>query len=276
MSQLNKISPADFEELTRILYDHSGIHIEVKKQSLLPARLKNFLQENNYRSYSEYINRIKKDSSGRMVTQLLNLMSTNLTFFNREKDHFEYFQNTVMRNIMQYEEKRESKDLRIWSAGCSSGEEAYFLVMLMIDKLGISFKNWETSVLATDISKRVLDFAEKGIYPDERMLYVPEKFKRLYFRQKGDDWHVRRDLRKEVNFAKFNLNRPIFPFKKKFHVIFCRNVMIYFDNKTRNKLVERFVDYLEPGGYFFIGHSETIRNSTSLEYVMPAAYRKKG
>jgi len=167
-------------------------------------------------------------------------------------------------------------DLRIWSAGCSSGEEPYTLAMIIDKYFGQAKKFWDTKVLATDISDEMLIKARKGLYKEEQVASLPNDFRLNYVKKIDRNCDMITDrLKEEVIFRKFNLMSNSFPFKKKFHVIFCRNVMIYFDNKTKMELVDKFYECMEPGGTLFIGHSESlVREQTRFKYVLPAIYRK--
>jgi len=192
----------------------------------------------------------------------------------REVDHFNLFKEKV---LPQLAINSKGKDLRIWSAGCSSGEEPYTLAMIIDEFFGMDKKWWDTKILATDISSQVLDIALEGVYTNERITTIPASWKINYFQKlKKEKSVLIPKIRNEVIYRKFNLMDKAFPFKKKFHVIFCRNVMIYFDNKTKMDLVKKFYDLTEPGGYLFIGHSESLnRNETEYQYILPAVYRKE-
>jgi chemotaxis protein methyltransferase CheR len=192
----------------------------------------------------------------------------------REVDHFDYLRDTVLPYIE--ETWRSQKDLRMWCAASSSGEEPYTLQMITQDFFKKVKEKWDTKILATDISSQVLDKAIHGVYANESLKPIPESWKRDYFR-KFDDTHsmVTDDIKREMINRKFNLMETVYPFKKHFQVIFCRNVMIYFDNKTRDEVVEKFYNIVEPGGFLFIGHSESLNHTgTKFKYVRPAVYRK--
>jgi chemotaxis protein methyltransferase CheR len=176
---------------------------------------------------------------------------------------------------LQYAVK--DNDIRIWSAGCSYGEEPYTIAMIMDDFFGREKPCWDTKVLATDISGKVLEEAQKGVYSNEEISVLPSQWKLSYFKKLDNEkCRISDRMRNEVIFRKLNLMDSIFPFKKKFHVIFCRNVMIYFDSQTKWQLVNKFYDLTENGGYLFIGHSESLdREQTKYKYIMPAVYRKE-
>jgi chemotaxis protein methyltransferase CheR len=192
----------------------------------------------------------------------------------RESDHFNYFRDTVLPYIKN---TVGSNDLRIWSAGCSTGEEPYTLAMIIDEFFGEEKSKWDTKVLATDISSRVLEKAAKGIYSNEAAAYLPGKWKIKYFDVfDKESIIINEKIRNEVIYRKFNLMEDNFPFRKKFHVIFCRNVMIYFDTRTKWELANKFYDKMEYGGYLFIGHSESLnRDETRYKYILPAVYRKE-
>ncbi len=184
---------------------------------------------------------------------------------------------TALPTVVAQLEKENRKDLRIWCAGCSTGEEPYTLLMLMQEFFGPDYAKWNAGILATDISLKALDTARNGIYPEERIAALPPEFQQKYFRKLGDGNRAVIDrIRQEATFRRFNLMNDSFPFKKPFQIIFCRNVMIYFDQPTRERLVAKFHKFTEPGGYLFIGHSETLgRNQNAYRYLMPAAYRRE-
>ncbi|MCA1797467.1 MAG: protein-glutamate O-methyltransferase CheR, partial [Geobacteraceae bacterium] len=253
-----------------------GINLTAQKRSLLVGRLQKMLRTNKIDTFEDYYRFLEKDTSGKAVSDLINLISTNYTYFNREKDHFDHFLNTALPNICEEIRNRGEKNLRVWCSGCSTGEEAYTLLMLMHEYLGSEYPRWDAGLLATDISERVLGTAREGIYPADKVASLPENLQRKYFtRLPTGQMQVSEKIRREVTFRRFNLMNTTFPFKRPFHIIFCRNVMIYFDQTTRDALVQRFHRFLEPKGYFFIGHSETLgRDSKLFRYIMPAVYQK--
>ena len=263
----------EFRQLAEFIHCRTGIHLKEEKQALLSGRLQNTLQERKISSFSEYFNFLKRDPNGQELTDLVDKITTNHTFFMRETGHFTFFQREVLPGIVRGGKQR---DLRIWSAGCSSGEEPYTLSMLIDDYFGGNKNGWNTQLLATDICNTVLDKARSGEYAAEALKDIPEHWKKNYFRQVGPNhFGVTDKVRNEVLFRRLNLMDESFPFTRKFHAIFCRNVMIYFDENTREKLIRKFYEHTEPGGYLFIGHSEALsRERTAYRYIMPAVYRK--
>lgn len=265
------IKNKEFTELIEFIKSNYGINL-IHKKTLIEGRLSNIITERGFDSFGSYLEKVFSDKTGAEVTQLLNKLTTNHTFFMREASHFKYFNDVALPRIAGL----KTRDMRIWSAGCSSGEEPYTLAMIIHDFLGGERKNWDTRLLATDISVKALEKAKTGIYKPEDILEMPKKWKLSYFNaQKDGTYRVCDEIRNDVIFRIFNLMEPRFPFRRKFHVIFCRNVMIYFDPKTKNELAEKFYACLEPGGYLFIGHSESLnREATRFGYIMPAVYRK--
>jgi chemotaxis protein methyltransferase CheR len=267
------ITKKEFGQLTAFIKENYGIHLKAEKEALVIGRLQTVLIQNGFESFSQYYDYLIADKTGTAVSTLLDKITTNHTYFMREAEHFTYFQNEVLPYL---EKAVTDNDLRIWCAGCSSGEEPYTLAMILDEYFERSQQFWDKKVLATDISSKVLEEATKGIYSTNEMSTLPAKWKIKYVNKVDSEHSTFCDkIKNEVIFRKFNLMESIFPFKKKFHVIFCRNVMIYFDDATRNNLVSKYYDLLEPGGYLFIGHSEALnRETTSFKYVIPAVYRK--
>jgi chemotaxis protein methyltransferase CheR len=268
------ITEKEFRQLADYIHNNYGIYLKEEKKALVTGRLHNVLVESNCRNFTEYLNIIQSDKTGKEVTKLLNKITTNHTFFMRETEHFDYFRD----KILPYLQKTvRDKDLRIWSAGCSSGEEPSTLAMIINDYFGRDKVLWNTKVLATDISDRALQIAKLGQYSNEQLASLPMNWRSNYFGKANNENSVLIDnIRNEIIYRKFNLMDKVFPFKKKFHVIFCRNVMIYFDNKTKMNLVNKFYELTESGGYLFIGHSEALnRGETRYKYVRPAVYRKE-
>lgn len=267
------ITEKEYKQLSDYIRLNYGINLKEQKQSLVTGRLHNVLMQKNFDSFSEYFDYIITDTSGEAVITLIDKITTNHTFFMREVDHFWFFRDKV---LPQLAGAVRGKDLRIWSAGCSSGEEPSTLAMIIDEFFGKEKLWWDTRVLATDISGKVLDIGRKGMYGNESIAPLPPYWKLNYFRKIDYEKSVLIDkIRNEIIYRKLNLMDQVFPFKDKFHVIFCRNVMIYFDNQTKKELVNKFYELTEPGGYLFIGHSESLnRNDTNYRYIMPAVYRK--
>ncbi|KLU66822.1 MULTISPECIES: protein-glutamate O-methyltransferase CheR [Desulfosporosinus] len=269
-----EITDDEFWRLAGYIKENYGIHLKAEKQSLVTGRLHNVLLEKGFNNFTDYFRYLKNDTSGKAMATLIEKITTNHTFFMREADHFHFFRDQVLPYLRK---TVRDKDLRIWSAACSSGEEAYTLAMILDEFFGKEKAFWDSKVLATDISDKVLNIARKGIYPHEGIASLPANWRMNYFNNYDTDHYILTDkIRKEVIYRKFNLMEPVFPFKRKFNTIFCRNVMIYFDQRTKNELVDKFYANMEYGGYLFIGHSESLnRDLTRFKYIMPAVYRKE-
>jgi chemotaxis protein methyltransferase CheR len=268
------INEKEFHQLADYIKENYGIYLKEEKRALVIGRLQNVLLQNGFDSFSDYYQHVISDKTGKAVAMLINKITTNHTFFMRETEHFDFFKEKALPYAKSI---AGDKDLRIWSAGCSSGEEPYTLAMIIDEFLGSEKLFWDTKVLATDISEQVLDEAVKGVYSKDEIDTLPKQWKLNYFKQwDGQNYIISDKLKKEVIFRKFNLMTESFPFRRKFHIIFCRNVMIYFDNKTKAELINKFYESLEYGGYLFIGHSESInRGQSKFKYIMPAVYRKE-
>jgi chemotaxis protein methyltransferase CheR len=266
------LSSKDFHQLTQYLRKEYGLDLSEKKV-LIEGRLRNHVMERGFPSFREYLESVYADSTRTEVQAMLDRITTNHTFFMREVVHFEYFRKQILPEL---ESCVKDRDLRIWSAGCSSGEEAYSLAMIIHDYFADRWESWDTSILATDISDRVLKKAVAGIYPAEALQALPADYRLRYFRKLPDgNFQVNDTIRNKVSFGKFNLMEPSFPFRKPFHVIFCRNVMIYFDKESKERLVDNFHRSSAPGAYLFIGHSEFIeRVDGRYRTVMPSIYRR--
>lgn len=271
---MEQITEQEFNDLVQFVRQNYGINLSQKK-TLVVGRLHNYIIQNGFGSFSEYFQHVVGDPTGKTGTILVNKLTTNHTYFLREPKHFEFLEQSVLPYLAKAE--AQTRDLRLWSAGCSTGEEPYTLAMTVDTYFGAEKCRWDTKILATDISTAALEKAGQGVYPSNQLETLPVNWQKKYFRRIDDEHGLLHEkIRQEVIFRRFNLMNEVFPFKKKFHVIFCRNVMIYFDAKTRRDLINRFYDQTEPGGYLFIGHSESLnRQESKYVFVAPAVYRKE-
>lgn len=270
------ITDDEFNLIREMIYLHSGIALAEHKKALVVGRLQKVLKKRSLTNFKDYYEELLSDRSGALLTELIDNISTNHTFFGREKDHFEFFQNTLLPEIREKKIKSHNFDIRVWSAGCSTGEEPFTLVIIMKDFFKDDYKKWEAGILATDISTTVLSNAMQGIYDISKFRGFNPSWMKLYFKQIDDNkLEIVPELKSEVIFRRFNLISSQYAFKKPFDVIFCRNVMIYFDKETRVKVVQNLYDSLTPSGYLFIGHSETIdRTQSNFKYIAPSIYQK--
>jgi chemotaxis protein methyltransferase CheR len=270
------ISDTEFNDLRALIHRRFGINLTDQKRSLLVGRLQKLMRKLNLETFAAYYRYLTEDKTEQALGELVDLISTNHTYFNRESEHFTYFSTIALPAIIEKLQRENRKDLRIWCAGCSTGEEPYTLLMLMMEYLGSEYSSWDAGILATDISDRALSIARQGIYSRDRVQQLPENLQRKYFTPAGPgEMAVIDRVRQQATFRRFNLMNTSFPFKQPFQMIFCRNVMIYFDQPTREALVGRYHQATEPGGYLFIGHSETLgRSQTRYQYLQPALYQK--
>jgi len=266
------IEDQDFFRLRDYVKSHFGVNLE-KKRTLIEGRLHNTIIQLGFESFHDYLNDVFNDKSGEMINTLMTRLTTNYTYFMREDTHYRFMEEVA---LPYWTSVIQDHDLRIWSAGCSSGEEAYTTVMVLNEWFGYKKSEWDTTILATDISTRVLDMAKQGVYPEEHFQRLSKAWKAKYFTQIGDEeYKVTDAMAKEVIFRQFNLMGDFSRFRKKFHIIFCRNVMIYFDTPTKAALAKRFYNALESGGYLFIGLSETLSGiSGDFQQIAPAIYQK--
>jgi chemotaxis protein methyltransferase CheR len=267
------LSDEEFYNIINFTKQEFGIDLS-QKRTLVESRLQSYIRKQGYTSFTQFFKSLADDQTGMQLSALANSLSTNYTYFMREVEHFNFFRDTI---LPQLTETVKSRDLRIWSAGCSSGEEPYTLAMLLCDHFADANPKWDKKILATDISSKALETALQATYSETQIKGLPGIWKMNYFEAlPNGGYRVAKSIRDEVIFRRFNLMENKFPFKKKFHVIFCRNVMIYFDNEVKRQLVNRFYDSTVDGGYLFIGHSESLnRRETNYNYVMPAVYRKE-
>lgn len=263
------ISDNDFNRLAKFIQTNYGIDLTQKRQ-LITGRLSNPLKQRGYTSFSDFVNQVIQTKDNDLITLLLDKLTTNYTFFMREKEHLDLFCQKIIPDIVQRHQR--DKTLAIWSAGCSTGEEPYNITMFLFDYLGPQAAQWDTRLLATDISNRAMTAAKKGVYelPDT----IPPDWKKKYFvKQPDGHYQVAPKVRDNVIFQPFNLMDPIH-FRRKFDVIFCRNVMIYFDQPTKDALVQRFYDATVPGGYLLISKSENLSANTPYRRLAPSTFQK--
>lgn len=266
-----KITDSEFSRLIKFMHKTYGIDLS-RKRILIEGRLSNVLAQKGFTNYTDYLNFVFSDKSGKETVTLVNKLTTNHTYFLREPQHFEFMQKVFLPYI---EKTVKDHDVRIWCAASSSGEEPYTIAMIIDDYFGSRKAGWDLRILATDISTNVLQKAKNAVYPAESIKNVPQRWREKYFIKNSDGTYTITDrIKKEVIFKQFNLMDDIV-YKKPFDLIFCRNVMIYFDAPTKDALVERFYDASKKGAYLFIGLAETISKSSRYTFVQPAIYQKK-
>lgn len=266
----------EFEKISRLVHEQCGINLHDGKKELVKARLGKRLREGNFRSFKEYYQHVTSDAGTDELISMIDSLSTNLTYFFREESHFHALSRIVAAFVQEARAGQRPAKLRLWSAGCSTGEEPYSLAMTMRESCGDA--PVEIQIVATDISTRVLATAVKGIFTKEKLKNVPPATIRRYF-QIGSGaseglYRIKPEIRGMVQFSRFNL-MAVPPSTFVFDIIFCRNVLIYFDKETQGALIKRFYQCLNRGGYFFAGHSESLTGlDHDFKYLEPSIYRK--
>ena len=265
------VSDREFKLYQSFLYENAGIHITPHKKSLLITRLGKRLRHYGLSSLGEYYEMIKSDQHHHEMQTMIDLLTTNETYFFREQKHFDYLSS----HIKKMPRKKEA--FRVWSAASSTGEEAYSIAITLADSLGVN-GNWE--VLGTDINKSVLEHCKRAVYKNERTELFPKEYMCRYclngVRSRAGSFLIDQQVRKHTQFKQMNLNDCVWEDNGKFDFIFLRNVMIYFDADVRRRLVDHIAESLKPGGHLFIGHSETLsRISDRFHSIRPAIYKRK-
>jgi len=278
VNSLLAIGDTDFRWVTDLVYERFGIRMGEQKRPLVEARLQKRIRSMGLGSFSEYFSLLRADGTGAELSVLMNLLTTNHSYFWRESGHFAFLASEVLDGLRSSAGPGRQRELRIWSAGCAAGEEVYSIAMQVRDSLMPVLASVDIGILATDISAQVLEEARKGVYPETKLRELPRHYRQTYFESAGAEaWAVKPEIRNMILFKRLNLMRESFPFHGLFDVVFCRNVMIYFDAASRARLVRALHAVTKPGGYLFIGHSESLqREESPYEYVRPAIYRKAG
>ena len=264
------ISEKDYQRLVSFVHSKYGLDLHQKRQ-LVNSRLSSTVKNMGFKSFTEYVDYLLKKGSGDDINQLLSKLTTNYTYFMREVESFDYFTRVILPEIVRKHER--DKCLSIWSAACSSGEEPYNISMYIMDYLGGKASAWDTRLLASDISVDALQKAKRGVYelPDT----IPPHWTKNYFKPAtGKMYQVAPKIKDNVIFKQFNLMDPI-QFKRKFDVIFCRNVMIYFDQPTKSALARRMFDATVPGGYLIISKAENLPPDTPYARVATSIFQKR-
>jgi chemotaxis protein methyltransferase CheR len=265
-----KLTAQQFDKISRLVYQVSGIDLHEGKEELVKARLIKRLRHLKIFGFDRYLKYLTNDKSGSEIRAMVDILTTNKTNFFRESEHLDYLRKEIITKL-------EKDQIRIWSAGCSSGEEPYSIAITLCETIP-DIGNRDIKILATDISDRMMELARQGIYDESALKGMPAPMKRKYFNKAdagiSNRYRVVPQLQSIVSFAKLNLMED-WPMRGLFDVIFCRNVMIYFDKPTQEKLVKRFWSQLREGGYLMVGHSESLTFMThDYRYLKPAVYQK--
>jgi chemotaxis protein methyltransferase CheR len=271
------ISRVDFGRLRSLIYAQSGINLNLDKKTMLELRIKRRLKSLNLTSFSEYCEYLFGNQGQKEeMVHFLDVVTTNKTDFFREPDHFEFLTKTALPELIA--RIGRDRQVRVWSAGCSTGEEPYTLAMVM-NEFGLANPGFQFKVLATDLSTTVLKKATMGIYSDETVGPIAPDLRRKYFMRSRDRnsnlVRVVPELRQLVEFRRLNFKDADYGMTEKADMIFCRNVIIYFDRATQEEILQKLTQHLSPGGYCFVGHSETLHGmDLPLLPVGPALYRR--
>jgi chemotaxis protein methyltransferase CheR len=273
-----ELSERNFRRFRDLIYDHSRINLGEQKQALVRTRLAKVMRQNNISSYDDYYDYVVADATGLAVRELINAISTNLTSFFRETKHFEFLSKQYLPELVATCKAERRKRIRAWSAGCSTGEEPYTLAIILLEAIP-DISSWDVKILATDIDSNVLETGRRGLYRKKQIEPMPPMFKGKYLTKEGRGeeatYRVSDAVRRLVAFRQLNLMRKPYPFAGPFDIIFCRNVMIYFNRETQEELVNRFYELLRPGGALFVGHSESLTGvQHRFRYVQPTVYRR--
>ena len=271
------MNTADFNRLSRFILDEFGIKLSPVKKTMLQGRLQKRLRALNINSYKEYIDFIfSNEGKSQELIHMIDVVTTNKTDFFRENNHFEFLQSHILPEFMAKTRGRDT--YRVWSAGCSSGEEPYTMA-IVLQEFARENPGFHYSIFATDISTQVLSKAASAIYPMERVNVVPMALKKKYFLKSKDkekpSVRVVSELRNKVTFQRLNFMDNYYKIELKFDAIFCRNVLIYFDKTTQEKVISKQLLNLKKESHYFLGHSESIMNmQLPLKQIRPTVFKK--
>lgn len=265
ISQMN-LEQKEFEKIRTLLHEYCGIYLHEGKEALVRARLMKRIRALNLGSFREYMDFLESDDSGAEFVSLVDVLTTNKTSFFRESQHFDFLRKEVIPRL-------NGREVKWWSAGCSTGEEPVSCAITLLEETAGAVP--PVKILATDISTEVLHVAKNGIYTADKLTGMPDFIREKYFNPgRNGLWKIEQFIREMIKYGRINLPEP-WPLSGPFQIIMCRNVMIYFNRKTQQELVNRFYNILEPGGYLFLGHSESAAEGEhQFVNVLPAVYQK--
>ena len=275
------ITDREFRRIRALVYQQTGIALGESKRHLVCSRLGKRLRHCGYRTFKEYYEHLmERDPKGEELLRMINAITTNKTDFFREADHFALLSSRVLAPLAAQAKAGGPRHLRIWSAGCSSGEEPYSIAITVLEGLPTPW-SWDVKILASDINTDMLAQGKEGVYRAERLAGIPPALRKRYFHggrgAREGPVRVRKDVKDLVAFRRINLQEEDWPIRTVFDVIFCRNVIIYFDKPTQERLVTRLVNILKPGGFLFLGHSESLLGmQVELRHLGKTVYQKTG
>jgi Methylase of chemotaxis methyl-accepting proteins len=255
------LNDADFDQYRRLIYDESGITFSATNRAILESRLKERLRDKQIQHVSEYYALLTKDKEE--LKLMLDSVTTNLTRFFRNQPHFDALINYVIPEVLKTKRERNDNKIRVWSAGCSTGEEPYTLAMIFKDKLPPGI---QAEIVASDLSLKSLMVGKAGFYPEARIAGIPDNYLSRFFEQKNNGYQVKDELMKMIRFDYHNLKND--SGQRNVDILFCRNVLIYFDEAAQKAVIDRFWDAMSPKSYLFIGHSESLFGmKTKFEFL---------
>ena len=276
-----RVSADEFAQLRDFIYEQCGIYIAETRKYLVENRLGNRLKELNLKNFGEYYYYLRFDANRRAeMTKLFEVITTNETSFYRNPPQLQVFQEKVLKAELDKLRAARTRKLRIWSAGCSTGEEPYTLAMILNEVLKNEILTWDIKITANDLSEAVLHSARRGIYSDYALRTTPPEIVARYFKKDGNNYHVEPKLKNLISFGPINLSdKMMLKRVERSHIVFCRNVIIYFDDEMKRQVIESFYDNLLPGGCLLIGHSESLHNVSRAfkpeHHVGTIVYRKE-
>ncbi len=274
------LSKSEFTQLQSYVHSTLGIWLPDGKQTMVEQRIRPLVVEAGLSSFGEFLEKKLRKPTKADMTAFVNRITTNHTYFWREAEHFQYLSEQVLPEISQRISRGQlgrgvKHELRVWCSAASRGHEPYTLAMLQREFFGLEYGRWDAGLLATDISENALQVAVQGRYNKDEIEPLSQEFQKKYFKVKGAVADVVPELKRDVLFRKFNLKNPKYSFRKPFHIVFCRNVLIYFDMPTKLDVVRKICTQMTPGGYLFVGLAESLgRDVGALSYVQPGVYKK--
>lgn len=265
-----KYNERNFHFLKEFAKKMTGVTLEDTKQEMVFSRISRLLRKHKIDSFDEYCSKLEvKDSP--LLVEFVNAITTHLTYFMREQHHFDFLRETILPNLINNDAQR----IRLWSAGCSTGEEAYGIAFICSELLA-DHPGCDCKILATDVDQMAVERGAKGCYPKESLQQASQQELQKYFNEKENYYSIKSNIKSFIHFKTHNLMQPNWPMSGPFDVIFCRNVLIYFDRETQLQLINKFASLLSPKGYLILGHSESIMNSAEqLQFLGKTIYQRK-
>ncbi len=274
------LSKSEFSDLQSYVHNTLGIWLPEGKMTMVEQRIRPLVIEAGFSTFGEFLEKKLRRPTAQDMTAFVNRITTNHTYFWREAEHFKLLVDRVLPEVVSvirrvHGSKESQPELRMWCSAASRGHEPYTLAMLQREFFGSEYGRWNAGLLATDISDSALQVAANGRYGSEEIQSLSPELRRKYFSRNGDGVEVIAELKRDVLFRKFNLKKPQYSFRRPFHIVFCRNVLIYFDMPTKVEVVSKISSQLISGGYLFVGLAESLgRDIGSLTYVQPGVYKK--